>query len=63
VFVPYEEAYEEGFEDMDRRVPDTSKLRTLIGWEPKLGLEETLSDVVEYERAKSAVDDELTSAA
>jgi UDP-glucose 4-epimerase len=63
VFVPYEEAYEEGFEDMERRVPDTSKLRTLIGWEPKLHLEETLSDVVEYERAKSAVDDELTSAA
>jgi UDP-glucose 4-epimerase len=62
-FVPYEEAYEEGFEDMDRRVPDTSKLRALIGWEPKLRLEETLADVVEYERAKSAVDDELTSAA
>ena len=34
-FVPYDEAYEAGFEDMPRRVPDISKLAQLIGYEPK----------------------------
>jgi UDP-glucose 4-epimerase len=48
VFVPYEKAYEEGFEDMPRRVPDTSKIKSLIGWEPVLGLPQTLADVEEY---------------
>ena len=32
--VPYEEAYEPGFEDMQRRIPDTSKIRSLLGWHP-----------------------------
>ncbi|MDH7486877.1 MAG: GDP-mannose 4,6-dehydratase [Anaerolineae bacterium] len=48
VFVPYAEAYEVGFEDMRRRVPDIRKIRALIGWEPKIPLEETLRRVIGY---------------
>ncbi len=47
VRVPYEEAYEEGFEDMPRRVPDTSKIRELIGFRPTRNLEEIIQSVVE----------------
>ena len=47
VFVPYDQAYEAGFEDMRRRVPDISKIRQYIGWEPKVPLEETLRRMVE----------------
>lgn len=43
VFVPYSEAYEEGFEDMPRRVPDTSKIRDLIGYRPTTTIDEILS--------------------
>jgi UDP-glucose 4-epimerase len=48
VFVPYEEAYEEGFEDMKRRVPDISKLQRLIDYSPTLDLPDILERVVEY---------------
>ena len=41
-YVPYDEAYEAGFEDMPRRVPDISKIRALVGYEPKLGLDEII---------------------
>ncbi len=50
VLVPYDQAYEEGFEDMPRRVPDISKIRAAIGYEPTLGIREILKKVVEYER-------------
>jgi len=50
VFVPYDEAYEEGFEDMMRRVPDLSKIHRLIGYEPKVGFDEILASVIEYHR-------------
>jgi UDP-glucose 4-epimerase len=50
VFVPYEKAYEQGFEDMPRRVPDTTKIRNLIGWQPTIGLPQILADVIEYYR-------------
>ncbi len=50
VHIPYDEAYEEGFEDMDRRVPDITRIRTLIGWEPAFTLEQTIADVVDHER-------------
>jgi UDP-glucose 4-epimerase len=53
--VPYEEAYEPGFEDMPRRVPDTQKIRTLLGWEPTIGLDRTIRDVVEYVRGTLGV--------
>jgi UDP-glucose 4-epimerase len=48
VLVPYAEAYEEGFEDMPRRVPDTSKLTALIGYEPQVHLDEILDRVSAY---------------
>jgi UDP-glucose 4-epimerase len=47
--VPYEEAYREGFEDMQRRVPDISKIGAALGWRPTASLEEILRDVVEFE--------------
>jgi UDP-glucose 4-epimerase len=46
--VPYDEAYEEGFEDMPRRVPDLTKIRTLLGYETKVHLDEILDKVAEY---------------
>ncbi len=52
VFVPYAEAYEEGFEDMMRRVPDTSKISNLIGYAPKCNLDEILTSVIGYHRRK-----------
>jgi UDP-glucose 4-epimerase len=48
VMVPYDQAYEEGFEDMQRRVPDVSKLRRLTGYEPKVHLDEILDRVIDY---------------
>lgn len=44
--VPYEEAYEEGFEDMKRRVPDIGKIRRLVGWEPRRNLDEIIKSIV-----------------
>jgi UDP-glucose 4-epimerase len=46
--VPYDEAYEAGFEDMPRRVPDISKIRALIGYEPRLGLDDILRRVIDH---------------
>jgi UDP-glucose 4-epimerase len=50
VHISYDDAYEEGFEDMERRVPDISKIRALTGWEPKLDLDRIIDDVLESER-------------
>jgi UDP-glucose 4-epimerase len=50
VFVPYDEAYEEGFEDMPRRVPDTSKINRLVGFKPELALDGILETVINYHR-------------
>ena len=50
VRVPYDQAYEAGFEDMPRRVPDISKLRALVGYEPTVELDEILARVIEYFR-------------
>ena len=44
--VPYEQAYESGFEDMERRVPDTTKLRTCTGWRPRNSLNDILRDMI-----------------
>jgi UDP-glucose 4-epimerase len=46
VMIPYEQAYEAGFEDMPRRVPDISKIRALIGYEPTVELDEILARVI-----------------
>jgi UDP-glucose 4-epimerase len=53
-FVPYSEAYEDGFEDMMRRVPDTTKVRALIGYNPTVDLDGILTSVIDYYRAKMA---------
>jgi UDP-glucose 4-epimerase len=50
--IPYEEAYESGFEDMPRRLPDLSKVSRIIGYEPKHSLNDILQDVIEYFRRK-----------
>jgi UDP-glucose 4-epimerase len=47
-FVPYDEAYEAGFEDMPRRVPDIAKIRQLIGFEPRVPLDEIIRRVVQH---------------
>ena len=52
VHVPYETAYEEGFEDMERRVPDVSKIKALTGWSPTHSLDDILRDVLAFERAR-----------
>lgn len=46
--IPYDEAYESGFEDMARRVPSTEKLNKLIGWTPKISLDELLYSIAEH---------------
>ena len=48
VVVPYHEAYGEGFEDMERRQPDISKIRGLLGWEPEKSIDQIIDDVVAY---------------
>ncbi len=48
VYIPYDKAYEEGFEDMRRRVPDTAKARAAIGFKPTIDLEGIIKSVVEY---------------
>ncbi len=50
-YLTYEEAYEEGFEDMQRRVPDISRVRNLIGFEPTLTVDQIVELVVEEQRA------------
>jgi UDP-glucose 4-epimerase len=52
VTVPYDEAYEAGFEDMPRRVPDISRIAALIGYQPRVDLDETLRLVIEFYRAR-----------
>jgi UDP-glucose 4-epimerase len=54
VVVPYDEAYGEGFEDMERRQPDIGKIRALLGWEPEHSMNKIIDDVVEYYSVASA---------
>ena len=59
VFVTYDEAYEEGFEDMPRRVPDISKVYNLVGFQPQMSLDGILETVIDYQsgrRSASASD-------
>jgi UDP-glucose 4-epimerase len=51
-YVPYDEAYEVGFEDMPRRVPDISKIHALVGYQPKLELNDIIRTVIEHIRQK-----------
>jgi UDP-glucose 4-epimerase len=52
VTIPYDQAYEAGFEDMPRRVPDISKIRALVGYEPQVQLDEILTRVIEHFRQR-----------
>jgi UDP-glucose 4-epimerase len=45
-YIPYDQAYAVGFEDMRKRVPDISKIDQVTGWSPQLSLERILDDVV-----------------
>jgi UDP-glucose 4-epimerase len=53
VFVPYEQAYEKGFEDMLRRVPSIEKIKAAIGWQSTISLDQTLDEVAAYFRAQA----------
>ncbi|MGH9816171.1 MAG: NAD-dependent epimerase/dehydratase family protein [Candidatus Acidiferrales bacterium] len=53
-YIPYDQAYEEGFEDMLRRVPSIEKIARAIGYQPKTSLDQIIEKVVEYERAQLA---------
>ena len=48
--IPYSEAYPAGFEDMQRRVPDISKIKNLLGWSPEIGLEQIIRDITDFHR-------------
>jgi UDP-glucose 4-epimerase len=50
VFVPYDEAYEEGFEDMPRRIPDITKISQHVGFRPSMKLDGILQSVITYYR-------------
>ena len=52
VYVSYDEAYEEGFEDMPRRVPDISKVSALVGFRPQMGLDGILESVIDYQSGR-----------
>jgi len=51
VFIPYDEAYAEGFEDMPRRVPNISKVNKLVGFSPQASLDDILKSVISYQAA------------
>jgi len=52
--IPYDQAYEAGFEDMRRRVPDTGKIKAWIGWQPTVSLDQTLDQVIaQFRSARS----------
>lgn len=48
VYIPYEQAYDAGFEDMRRRIPDVSKIRKYTGWAPTTPLDETIRQIADY---------------
>jgi UDP-glucose 4-epimerase len=54
VFVPYEEVYGQGFEDMVRRLPDTSRIASLIGFKPSVDLPEMLRRILDHARSSAA---------
>ena len=49
VKIPYSEAYPEGFEDIQRRVPDISKVKNAFGWTPQIGLDQIIKDIVAFQ--------------
>jgi UDP-glucose 4-epimerase len=53
--IPYDEAYEEGFEDMQRRVPDTSRIRQLLNFRPTHSLRQIVQSVIDYHKPSAKV--------
>jgi len=49
----YEKAYPAGFEDMERRVPDISKIKRVLGWQPEIGLEQIIKDIASHNSDKA----------
>jgi UDP-glucose 4-epimerase len=49
VKIPYSEAYPGGFEDMQMRVPDISKIKNLLGWVPEIGLDKIIKDIASFQ--------------
>lgn len=52
IYIPYDKAYEEGFEDMERRIPNISKIKKLIDFEPTYTLPEIIKDIITYLKNK-----------
>jgi UDP-glucose 4-epimerase len=52
IYIPYDKAYQEGFEDMQRRVPDISKTKKIVGFNPVIKIEQIIDSVVEYYSGK-----------
>jgi len=52
MYIPYDQAYEEGFEDMPRRVPDIAKAHNMVGFKPSMRLTEIINDVIKFYRKK-----------
>jgi UDP-glucose 4-epimerase len=53
VLIPYDQAYDEGFEDMPRRVPDLSKIHATVGYRPTMSLEQILDQVIAHMRGQA----------
>jgi UDP-glucose 4-epimerase len=52
VYIPYDQAYEEGFEDRPRRVPDITKIQALLGFAPTLDIRAIVKKIIEYCQAR-----------
>jgi UDP-glucose 4-epimerase len=63
VHIPYAEAYAPGFEDMQRRVPSTERIRSLIDWQPGRSLEVILRSIVDHERSRNYGSDAIPALA
>jgi nucleoside-diphosphate-sugar epimerase len=61
--VPYEEAYDDGFEELGRRTPDVTALHELTGWRPRRDLDQALDDVIAFQRAELALESKARFAA
>ena len=59
MLVPYAEAYDEGFEELGKRRPDTTALQELLGWRPTRTLDDALDDVIDFQRAEVAMEASL----
>jgi UDP-glucose 4-epimerase len=52
ITLSYSEAYPKGFEDMQRRVPDLSKIKSVLGWQPEIDLDQIIKDVIVFNTNK-----------